>query len=168
MRAETIERIETAMQRVAAASLAGAVAFAAFSLLGPVADQPGRGAFTAAAAVAAYLLCARMLAGVDSAAGRFPVRAFDVAAIEQAARVDVPETGSTPPAAEPLVLDDILAEIGPDSRVVRLFDPTAMPTPGQLRARIDRHLDEHDATAPLADASQALYEALAELRRSLR
>lgn len=167
MRAGNVERIETAMQRVAAASFGGAVAFAAYSLLRPVADEPGRGAFTAAAAFVAYVLCARLLDRVDAATGRFPVRAFDVGAIEQAAAKS-PATIPEPPADEPLVLDDILAEIGPDARVVRLFDPSAMPTPGQLRARIDRHLEDCDPTAGLVDASQALYDALAELRRSLR
>lgn len=167
MRAGHIERIETAVQRVAAASFGGAVAFATYGLLRPVADEPGRGAFTAAAAFAAYVLCARLLDRVDAATGRFPVRAFDVGAIEQAA-AESPAADSEPPADEPLVLDDILAEISPDARVVRLFDPAAMPTPGQLRARIDRHLQDCDPTAGLVDASQALYDALAELRRSLR
>jgi hypothetical protein len=72
-----------------------------------------------------------------------------------------------PEEPDPLLLDDILSEIGPDSRVVRLFDPSAVPTPGQLRARIDRHLDEAASPAAPADASQALFEALAQLRRSL-
>ena len=66
-------------------------------------------------------------------------------------------------ADDALLLDDILAEIGPDSRVVRLFDRDAMPTPAQLKARIDRHLEGERAP----DASRALHEALAELRRSL-
>jgi len=70
-------------------------------------------------------------------------------------------------ADDELVLEDILEEIGPDSRVVRLFDPAAMPTPGQLKDRIDRHLDEGGAPGTSPDASQALYDALAELRRSL-
>lgn len=68
--------------------------------------------------------------------------------------------------ADVLVLDDILAEIGPGARVVRLFDPDAMPTPGQLKSRIDKHLCREEAAA-FPDASQALHEALAELRRSL-
>jgi hypothetical protein len=68
---------------------------------------------------------------------------------------------------EPLVLDDILTELGPDARVVRLFDRRAMPTPAQLRSRIDSHLDQAAGTDAL-DASQALSDALAELRRSLR
>ena len=67
------------------------------------------------------------------------------------------------PAEEPLSLDDILAQLGPDSRVVRLFDPAAMPSPAALSARIDRHLEPSQV-----DASEALHEALAELRRSLR
>ena len=68
--------------------------------------------------------------------------------------------------ADALVLDDILAKLAPDSRVVRLFDKDAMPTPAQLRARIEDHLDM--GASDSADASQALHEALAELRRSLR
>jgi hypothetical protein len=71
-----------------------------------------------------------------------------------------PEAGE-----EPLLLDDILAELGPNSRVVRLFDPQAMPTPGQLKSRIDRHLEPGE-DAP--DAGQALHDALADLRRSIR
>lgn len=72
------------------------------------------------------------------------------------------------PAEEPLVLDDILGEIEADSRVVRLFDPAAMPTPAQLNDRIQRHLVRGAPPAPPHDASQALHDALAELRRSLR
>jgi hypothetical protein len=66
------------------------------------------------------------------------------------------------------VLDDILAEIGPEARVVRLFDRKAMPTPGQLKSRIDDHIGQAPPRAAPSDASQALSEALAELRRSLR
>ena len=76
----------------------------------------------------------------------------------------------------PLDLNDILEEIGPDSRVVRLFDRKAMaaPTPGQLQSRISEHMKggtSRSAPPNLAgpsDASKALSEALAELRRSLR
>jgi hypothetical protein len=69
---------------------------------------------------------------------------------------------------DPLVLDDILAEIGPDARVVRLFDRKAMPTPGQLKTRIDNLLGQESSPAMPSDASQALSDALAELKRSLR
>jgi hypothetical protein len=52
-----------------------------------------------------------------------------------------------------LLLDDALTEIGPDSRVVRLFDCAAMTaSPGP----------------DYPDASQALYDALAKLRHSVR
>jgi len=79
------------------------------------------------------------------------------------------EADRVEPAAsgEPLVLDDILAELGPDARVVRLFDRKGMPTPGQLQSRIDSHLAQ-GSPAGASDASQALSDALAELRRSLR
>jgi hypothetical protein len=66
-----------------------------------------------------------------------------------------------------LLLEDVLTELGDESRVVRLFDASAMPTPGQLKARIDRHLNQADARIAV-DASDALHDALAELRRSLK
>jgi hypothetical protein len=72
------------------------------------------------------------------------------------------------PQDQPLVLDDVLAELGPESRVVRLFDRKAMPTPGQLKSKIDGHLGQGVPSAAQSDASQALSDALAELRRSLR
>ena len=71
------------------------------------------------------------------------------------------------PKDDALLLDDVLADLGPDSRVVRLFDAASMPTPGQLKERIDRHLGGLHPAAP-PDASQALYDALAELRLGLR
>ena len=39
----------------------------------------------------------------------------------------------------------------------------AMPTPAQLKVRIDRHRDGGTSASPSPDASQALFEALAEL-----
>lgn len=89
-------------------------------------------------------------------------RLGDELVLTEADRVGSPASG------EPLVLDDILAELGSDSRVVRLFDRKAMPTPGQLKSRIDSHLGQSSAPAGASDASQALADALAELRRSLR
>lgn len=46
---------------------------------------------------------------------------------------DVPYEGE-------LVLDDIVAELEPQSRVVRLFAPEVESDPAALRARVDRHL----------------------------
>lgn len=76
-----------------------------------------------------------------------------------------------------LLLDDPLPATPPDSRVVQLFADGRMPTAGQLKRRIDRHLA--DGTPPASsitpnapngpsDSADALNEALAALRRSLR
>ena len=75
---------------------------------------------------------------------------------------------------EPLLLDDPLTEPETDSRVVQMFAHLPLPTPGQLKERIDRHLATgsmhvvHEFEGPAPDASDALYAALADLRRSLR
>jgi len=80
----------------------------------------------------------------------------------------VPLDASDGAAAAELLLDDILAELEPDSRVVRLFEPRQVPTPGELHRSIDRHLHQRGGMIGPPDASQALSDALAELRRSLR
>ncbi|MCL6682890.1 hypothetical protein [Sphingomonas alba] len=70
-----------------------------------------------------------------------------------------------------LLLVDALQRAEPESRVVQLFAHQPMPTPGQLKERIDRHLADaprHPSPMPAPDASQALYAALNELKRSLR
>ena len=67
-----------------------------------------------------------------------------------------------------LLLDDPLAAPAADSRVVQLFADGRMPNAGQLRDRIDQHLVDSGKSVPAADASDALSDALAELRRSLR
>ena len=60
------------------------------------------------------------------------------------------------------------------SRVVDLFGAgDALPTAGELQRRIDRHLGSPATPQPsgpklVPDASDALFEALADLRRSLR
>lgn len=76
------------------------------------------------------------------------------------------ETG----AVAELLLDDPLPVPAPDSRVVILFAGGRMPTAGQLKHRIDRHLAEGARPAPdgAIDAADTLSEALAELRRSMR
>ncbi len=68
--------------------------------------------------------------------------------------------------SEELVLDD-LADFGPNSRVVRLFDPAAMPRAGQIGAGINRDLQGEPAQIQSAEAAQALQDALAELRRAI-
>lgn len=72
-----------------------------------------------------------------------------------------------------LLLDDPLV-VDPASRVVQLFARQQLPTAGQLKERIDRHLaagvvqSVREDEEPPADASAALYAALTDLRRSLR
>jgi hypothetical protein len=131
-----------------ASALAGAAGFAFFEL-GP-SDYLPFGAAVAASLtfVAAYALLRRI--GNEPAA--LPLSSFATAAIE------------LEPEPEALLLDDILASMGPDSRVVRLFAPDQMPTAGQLQERIDRHIGGMSET----DAADALHQALAEIRKSLR
>ena len=198
MDAGLIERMETDAARGAAALFAGSVGYAAYGLSAAAGLDPQLALGVAGAGTIAYLPCSRLLGAKRPA--RFALPHFVPCDFEF---TDAPEelllTVQVMPADElllteqldpdelvltetdrvdaPLVLDDILAELGPDSRVVRLFDRKAMvasPTPGELRSRITDHLK--DGATPFAppnappdsDASQALSAALAELRRSLR
>jgi hypothetical protein len=184
MHGVSVVRFEKAVDRTAAAVFALACGYAAYAWFAAFAG-PFLFAKTAAAAVFAYLLCLRALGAVQPMPRKMPVPLFDVPEIEMdelllteryepdelllTERYEAGElllTERYESAEEPLVLDDILDRLSPDSRVVRLFDPAAMPTPAQLTSRIDRHLDGAAPEAP--DASQALHEALAELRRSIR
>ena len=128
--------------------------------------------------VAAATLCLGalgVLRQVRPEARRFRVRtfaltpvAFDVAAPDQEILelIDVA-------ADEPLELVDALPQAPEDSRVVQLFAPRALPTPGELARRIEHHLEqggEERGGKVLeleVDAAAALRQALGELRRSL-
>ena len=172
MDAGTVIRIERNVDRAASAMLAVAAAYAAYSVLMPLSTPTVGWAETGGVAAICYLLSRRLLNAIGPRAARRPVPVFDVREIDAVEADQPPELLLTDifqptrtAADDALVLDDILAELAPDSRVVRLFDPAAMPTAGQLKARIDRHLAGESSVAP--DASAALHEALAELRRSL-
>lgn len=186
------------MARGAAALFTGAIGYAAYGLSAAVGLDPPLALGAAGAGAIAYLPCSRLLGArrnVGFALPDFLPRDFDfleaaeeLFLTEQVApanelllteQLDPDELVLTEEnrADAPLVLDDILAELGPDARVVRLFDRKAMsaaPTPGQLQSRIAGHLkDGASSVAPThpatpSDASQALSAALAELRRSLR
>lgn len=183
------ESIEPALERAAAASFGACVAYSAW-LVAPVAGANPLLSTLSGGALGFFSVIAGVRTfGVKS----FFVPAFSAVQIAWAdldellliepvavARPDHPvgelfltleqRLGGTPPAndeSEVLLLDDMLARIGPDSRVVRLFDPAAIPTPGELRSRIDRHLQDQQA-GNFPDAAQALNDALADLRRSLR
>ena len=82
--------------------------------------------------------------------------------------LDQPLAVAATEAVAELLLDDPLPAPEPNSRVVQLFADGRMPTAGQLKHRIDRHLADGARPAAPSDASDALSEALAELRRSLR
>ena len=173
--------IERVIDVAAAALLATAVGFSAWRLLPVTLTQPKLGIFAACAAVGAFALAARLLRGIAAERPRFALADFEIATLPdepgellltelaELVLTDADRLRPAQAAADELVLDDILAELGPDSRVVRLFDRAAMPTPGQLSARIEGHLRGGSSPTPAApDASAALYEALTELRRSLR
>ena len=91
-----------------------------------------------------------------------------VAAEDETLLLDQPLMEQGAAAVAELLLDDPLPIAEPGSRVVQLFADGRMPSAGQLLNRIDRHLGDNGKLLPTADASDALSEALAELRRSLR
>lgn len=196
MHAGTIERIETNVERGAAAFFAVAVAVAAFAASQNIVPPRPSAAFAALALVLAYLGCGRVMAAVAPRRPAFQVQVFDVRELElpgtdeliltEADRVadellltdsdrfmdellltDADRLHAPATPEEPLLLEDVLPPAD-DSPVVRLFDRKAMPSPGQLKSRIDEHLASEKHKQPQSDASRALAEALAELRQSLR
>jgi hypothetical protein len=161
--------IERAVDASAAALLAVATAFCCARLsLG----LPGTGA----AFLASFGLGFAALRAVRPEEPAFRIGDFapaDTEDFESDSTIDreADVEADVPNGSPELLLDDVLAELAPDSRVVRLFDPATMPTPAELQARIKRHLGSDysmPAQAQEVDASEALHEALAELRRSLR
>src|SRR5687767_2866973 len=130
--------LERAADVAAAAVLATAVGFAA--------GAAGLGAVpTIFAAVAASLGAFTVLRNVSTGHRIYDLPAFEPLPLELAQE-----------AGEELVLDDALEVVRPDARVVRLFDPA-----------LESRSAARSGSAP-PDAAQALTEALAELRRSLR
>ncbi len=181
MRGGKRERIEKAVDIGAATALAAAVAFSLYSFCPALSVGHTSISLTLACGLVAFLLSFRSLRGLGSKAPDFELRLFELPQLSfdepdellltqqvellltDADRVKPPRSTE-----EELVLNDILAKLGPQSRVVRLFDPAAMPTPAQLNDRIERHLRGSTRQSFPADASEALYQALNELRRSLR
>jgi hypothetical protein len=162
------QRIEAIVDVGAAAILAAAAGYA-------VGRFASFGATILAAAAAAFFISWRTLRAVASNAGSFPIAHFELIELAGAdigelllTDDDRLETQPALAGADELVLDDVLAKLGEESRVVRLFDVSAMPTAGQLKARIDQHLGDSHPPSSSPDASGALHQALAELRRSLR
>ena len=156
MNGRAAARIEAAVDAGAALLFAAAVAYALWRVM--------TAQVAAAGSMGAFALCLTVLRRVpatsvpliETSCGPTPVADLLAEADRSLAHAE-----------DELVLDDILAALDSGSRVVRLFEPAAMPTPGQLKDRIDRHLGGGDVS-PASDASQALHDALADLRRSLR
>src|SRR4051812_24446644 len=192
MRGRREERVEAAIDQIAAALFGAAAASAVFFVMRGAMPLPRLGIGALLVGAILYAICAGLLQRVPAAMEAFSSSAFEVPDLsfldeaelllteqvelvltEQVELVltDADRVRPMSSEADELILDDILAELGPESRVVRLFDRAAMPTPAQLNERIERHLRgvppvEVRHSQP-ADASEALHEALAELRRSL-
>lgn len=170
------QQVKSAVVVAASAALAAAIAYACLSFGHAVYAQwtIPVGAMAGTTALIGFFLCQETLAAIGNKDAAYSVTVFDIAEINTMPALEAGELVLTdadrviPSDAEPLELDDILTELSPNSRVVRLFDPRSMPTPGELGARIDRHLDGPAPSRPSADASQDLFDALAQLRRSLR
>lgn len=168
MDARDAQRIEGIANLGAAAILAAAVAYA-------VSRFAASTAVVGAAAVAALFGALQVLRSIAPRDSEFSLAQFEPAELAfedwdellltEADRLD---PGQPPAADGELVLDDVLAKLGEESRVVALFDSNAMPTPGQLSARIEWHLNQTDSPGASPDAADALHQALAELRRSLK
>ena len=159
----TIRRAEAIIDFGAAAALGAAIAWLCvhLTLRMPV----------AAAAALAFAAAMAALRRVRPETISFPLAGFDPCDLEPAelllSRSDRAEAVATDSRdSQELVLDDALPPADPESRVVRLFDVSAMQTQGELKARIDRHLAGPQPAPP--DAAQALFDALAALRSSLR
>jgi hypothetical protein len=173
MHAESAARVEKNVDRVASTLFASACGYSVYSLVDARVPLPTLMIEAAGAVALALLLSGRALKAVQPQPRRLPVPIFDVRELqpieeEELLLTDVFEPLPRTEKEDTLVLDDILAKLDADSRVVRLFDPAAMPTAGELKSRIDRHLDDEASAAQAADATQALHDALAELRRAIR
>lgn len=173
MEARHVHRIESAADLSAAAILAVAVAAEALRL--------GQSPPVAALAAAVAFVCGwKILSAIEASTPTFTLVEFAPVPLPEVAEPDellLTEADRVPASLQPkasapendaLVLDDVLARLDDESRVVRLFDASAMPTPDQLRTRIERHLGSANPPSASPDASQELHEALAELRRTLR
>lgn len=190
MQSAAVIRIEKTLDRMASALFASACGFAAKLWFAGELDTPVLWpvlwAATAAAAALAYLLSTRALGSVRPEAPRLRVPIFHVSEVEPMDQQEAfPEDLREPqgpaellltdraedrPRAgeEPLLLDDILAGLEPNSRVVRLFDPSAMPAHKEPGSSTGGPFETEASKAQTRDAAKALHDALDELRRSLR
>lgn len=157
------ERLEWLADGLASASLGGAVGLFTYRLLAPMAVQPALVAYAAAAAVIAYGASRSLLGLVGR---RLPATGLANVSLQDALWVDNCRAAAEP---EPESETRPLAELDPrpDSSVVlRLVDPANAAPSNQPDAPADRHAS-HFPGAASHDASDALHEALNQLRQSL-
>ncbi|HUE79451.1 MAG TPA: hypothetical protein VMN38_07455 [Sphingomicrobium sp.] len=148
------------MDTAAAAIFAAAVAFALH------ATAIDSGPMVAAAAAAGFVLVWAGLRRVPVEEPAYDLPDFQLPPIEPQESLAGAGPGGAPLTAQPsmastaatseLLLEDALVGVEPDARVVQLFHPRQPPT-----------TDDDRQSAPL-DASEALSDALAQLRRSLQ
>ncbi|MEO7635919.1 MAG: hypothetical protein ABIS38_09785 [Sphingomicrobium sp.] len=122
---------------------------AAARLIEKLVDHGACAALTGAAAFAGFAAFGQPAAPLLAGALAYPLCWLALSRI-------APAVGAAP--LGELMLDQPLIVPAGESRVVRLFDPTKMPADRPSAAVL----------APSPDASQALRDALSELRRSLR
>lgn len=89
---------------------------------------------------------------------RFPLPDFELASLEFEVGPALAELGE-------LLLDEPIEQDQAVPGVVTMIQ--RVPTPGQLSASIDQHLNDREGAAAAAGAAEELRSALAELKRSL-
>lgn len=174
MKARTNSIIEGATTTVAAASLAGALGYAVTVLISGFYDLPIVPGLAAAAI--AFTGTRAALKRIDPRFGATNGGSLKAAAYPQLALSDFLVVGAPvrPMVSaedqsmdEPLLLDDVLTQVGPGSRVTQLFGQRGQPSAGELTMRIDRHLKARPHEEG-PDESAAMFDALNRLRGSLR
>jgi hypothetical protein len=155
------ERLEATIDGTAAMLFAAAAAYAIIRAVGAPSPALAGAAF---AFLGAFMgLRAIRPADPTFAIAGFEVQPAPVTVLDELVLRDSDRLDAN--SSDELVLDDALADPEPDSRVVRLFDPAAMPADS---LGFDRQFGGAIAVPTPPDASQALLEALTKLRHSLR
>jgi hypothetical protein len=169
-------RLDWLIELGGASALALAIGFAGLRLAPSLAYPPVAAALASLLAMGMGLAVMRMVppGARKYALPDFAIPSDDAGELLLDCPVDEPLLLEDVLGPDELLLDDPLDATAPGSQVVRLFDHQRPPTAGQLKERIDRHLATgtmhvvREFEGPAPDASDALYAALDELRRSLR
>lgn len=157
------------LEWLAAACLGGALAFSSWMFAATL-PEAARSGVSAAAGLAGFALALRFLDRFGVHPHARPAangQSLEPSALLLRLQDVLAEASAADLGAGELLLDDPLPVAEPGSRVVQLFQPPVLPTAGELRARIDRHLDNRSNSDAPADHSDELFEALASLKRSL-